>query len=201
MPDLMANFFAGQISRTRVHCQEYAVRELPLACVEGSAASVTWSSVTSFFSNAILAFFLYPMTGVWSDMIGRTPFLILAQFLAVLPKIVVLLHVMFDVSLYLFYPFKMLDGMIPLMVVTLAYISDCLPGEHKAAGFSMSLGALSAGIAIAPLIGHALGLQGAILTGIGLKLVGIVYTWVRNCDLLWTHHLATGHQKVSASVV
>ena len=43
--------------------------------------SVTWSSYTSFISQAIVGFLLSPCIGRWSDQYGRKPFLVVRNCL------------------------------------------------------------------------------------------------------------------------
>ena len=181
LPDLMTNFFAEHASGTPIHCEDFSSynSKPPQACITGSAASVMWSSYSQFFSNAIIGFMFYPLTGVWSDMFGRKPFLMLSQALGMLPKLVVLFHVMFGMSLYPYYPVYMLNDMVSLLSASLATVSDCLPPEHRAAGFAVTLGSLSAGLAIAPLFGQILGLRGAAAVAVGLRGLGLLYTMVR----------------------
>lgn len=165
-----------------MHCETFVSRgdnHLPQACIQGSAESVMWSSYSSFISNAVLAFLLYPVTGVWSDMVGRKPFLIMGQAIAVLPLLVIFFNVTAGLSLYVYYPILVLSEVISTVSITLAMISDCLPPEHRAAGFAVTLGSLSLALAFAPIVGQTLGLQGAIVAAIVLKMLGILYTMVR----------------------
>jgi hypothetical protein len=69
----MTDFFAEQATGSPIHCEDVRSSEgqLPQECIQGAAASVTWGAYCSFFSDAIIAFLLYPLTGVWSDMVGR----------------------------------------------------------------------------------------------------------------------------------
>lgn len=177
LPDLMTNFFAEQRSGAAINCEDFTGK-LPQECIQGSAASVMWSSYSTFFSHAIIAFMLYPLTGVWSDMMGRKPFLLLAQTLAILPYFIILFHVTVGMSLYLYYPILMLGDVVSLMSAALAMVSDCLPAEHKAAGFAVTMGSIAVGLVIAPVAGQMLGLKGAVAAAIGLKGAGLLYTMV-----------------------
>ena len=83
-------------------------------------------------------------------------------------------------SLYSYYPVLMLTDVISLMSAAIATVSDCLPPEHRAAGFAVTLGSFSAGLAIAPLFGQALGVRGAVAAALGFRGVGLLYTMVRS---------------------
>jgi hypothetical protein len=109
--------------------------------------------------------------------------LLLGLSFELVPKFIVLFHLVHPftssgLSLYLYYPTSMLSNVVPIMSATLAMVADCLPPEHRAAGFAVTLGSVSAGFAIAPLVGQKLGLKGAITAAVVLKGLSLLYTVV-----------------------
>lgn len=179
LPSLLTDFFASKINGSSIRCEEFPANKLPDPCIEGSVVNVQWSSITSFFTNSIIIFLCAPMTGVWSDMIGRKPFLIISQILSINSKVIVLLHVFSGASLYTYYPVELINGAVSPIVVTLAAIADVVPAQHRAAMFSITLGSFSVGIAFTPKLGIAIGLKNAVALGVALKALGILYTAVR----------------------
>eukprot|EP00892_Ulva_mutabilis_P000426 jgi/Ulvmu1/10384/UM061_0068.1 len=176
LPDLLTDFFASKVNGSPIRCEDFTANKLPDACLQGSAINVQWTSVTAFFTNSVIIFLCAPMTGVWSDMIGRKPFLILSQFLSVATYAIVLLHVWSGFSLYAYYIVGVVNGAVSPSVVILAAVADVVPPRHRAAMFSITLGAFSAGFAVSPTLGIALGLKKAVALGVSLKALGILYT-------------------------
>lgn len=183
LPNLLTDFFSSKIHGSPIRCEEFEYSRLPEACLRGSAVNVYWSSITSFFTNSVLVFLCAPMTGVWSDILGRKPFLILSQVLSMASKVIILAHVFTGTTLYAYYPINLVDGVVSPLVVSLAAMADVVPPQHRAAMFSVTLGSFSVGIAIAPKLGIALGLKKAVALGVLLKALGVLYTIVRPCPL------------------
>lgn len=181
IPNIMTDFFASQYSGRIMHCGggTSSSHRPPEACIVGSQTSVAWSAYQSFLSNFILAFLFAPMTGVWSDIIGRKPFMLLGQGLALAPYLVLAGSQFFNVSLYLYYPAEVLNGMISTPVVTLAYVADVLPPQFRATGFACVTALLSICFALTPAAGSLMGVRTALLVGLVCKVLGMLYTVVR----------------------
>lgn len=179
LPSLLTDFFSSKIYGSDIRCEDFEPTGLPDACIQGSAENVFWASITAFITNSVLVFLFAPMTGVWSDILGRKPFLIISLCLSVVSKAIVLFHVFFGTTLYAYYPTEVINGVVSPSVVTLAAVADVTPPRHRAAMFSITLGAFSGGFGIMPKLGVALGLKGAIAVCVALKVLAILYTIVR----------------------
>ena len=101
IPNLVTDFFASQDAGSRIRCEDYSPANKPIACIVASGTVVYWSSITSFFTNTVLLFVLSPITGIWSDILGRRPFIVWGQILSLLPKLVLWLHLTCGLTLYL----------------------------------------------------------------------------------------------------
>jgi MFS family permease len=107
VPNLMTDFFASESAGHAIACHSAhtAHHGAPsAACKAGADAAVRWASWASFVSNTCLVFFLSPLTGTWSDTVGRVPFLLAGQVFSLLPYLVLLLHQLAGLTLTLYYP-------------------------------------------------------------------------------------------------
>lgn len=179
LPTLLADFFASAAAGHDVSCAHTPKTGPSPVCADASATVVQWTSVTSLVSNACFMFFLSPLTGTWSDCTGRKPFLFVGQSLSLLPYTVLLLNRLTGFSLYFYFPAQCFNGVVSPLVTTLAYVADVLPPHCRAIGFGTIYGAFAAIFAVMPAIGARLGLHKALLLGVTLKLLGLLYTVVR----------------------
>ena len=75
---LAVNYFASLSGGAGVECTQDSA---PPACQKGNATVVSYVSVTSFFSNAVLGLLMSPVMAWLSDSYGRKPFFLACVFL------------------------------------------------------------------------------------------------------------------------
>jgi MFS family permease len=196
VPNIMTDFFASQHSGSTMHCGGWSSSHRPPeACIVGSETSVTWSAYQSFLSNFVLAFLFSPMTGVWSDLIGRKPFLLIGQALSLAPYLILAGNQFFNVSLYFYYPAEALSGVVSTFVAILACVADLIPRRFRAIGFAWTTGVFAITIAVTPALGILMHVRTAILAGVVCKVLGLMYTAVRP-EVLLSGSLLKGAQAV-----
>ncbi|GAX19754.1 hypothetical protein FisN_37Lh021 [Fistulifera solaris] len=166
IPDILATRYAmyhgleGDQS-----CDSYVIK--PLGCVAGSEEAQSAAAFWNFVTKG-LTFVFNPIMGSRSDQ-GRRPILITGLFLSCLPASVFLLLVMIPTL----HPFwfnisNSLMGVVDMISIMFACLSDTIPTQFRAAGFGLLMSAFYGGFALAPSFMLFLNAQQLAVTSLGL---------------------------------
>ena len=156
LPSLVTDDFASRRANKQMHCDEFEPKDAPVACQDAHSDVVQWSTWSGFFQNTIFSIIVAPALGAWSDVHGRKPVLIMAQGLSILPIIIVILNLKGILPLFWIYVVQAFTGSISSIAPSLAYISDLIPPNDRAAAFGLILAGFSIAILIGPPVGAAI---------------------------------------------
>ena len=156
LPSLVTDDFASRRANKHMHCDEYDPKDAPTACQDAHSDVVQWSTWSGFFQNTCFSIIVAPALGAWSDKHGRKPVLVIAQGLSILPIIIVFLNMKGFLPLFWIYVVQAFTGSISSIAPSLAYISDLIPPNDRAAAFGLILASFSIAILIGPPIGAAI---------------------------------------------
>eukprot|EP00890_Picochlorum_soloecismus_P005215 jgi/Picsp_1/5695/NSC_03054-R1_major facilitator superfamily len=156
LPSLVTDDFASRRASKQMHCDEYEPKDAPTSCQDAHSDVVHWSTWSGFFQNTIFSIIVAPALGAWSDIHGRKPVLIMAQGLSILPIIIVFLNMKGILPLFWIYVVQAFTGSISSIAPSLAYISDLIPPNDRAAAFGLILASFSIAILIGPPVGAAI---------------------------------------------
>jgi hypothetical protein len=153
-------------------CDIYLVK--PVACVAGSEEAQSAAAFWNFVTKG-LTFVCNPVMGSRSDQ-GRRPILISALCLSCLPAIVFL----FLVTMPTLHPFwfnisNSLMGVVDIISIMFACLSDTIPTRFRAAGFGLLMSAFYGGFALAPSLTLFLNAQQLAVTSLVLISTSLVF--------------------------
>ena len=98
---MQTEFFAKERAGETTECVGLAPgRKPPETCVDAHSDVVSWNTWAAFVQNSILAVYLNPAVGTWSDLYGRRPFLVLGLLLNLLPPLTILSYLKGITKLY-----------------------------------------------------------------------------------------------------
>ncbi|CAL8465277.1 g4812 [Coccomyxa elongata] len=175
-PSIMTDFFASRAANQTMRCDDYMLSAVPKACQDAHAQVVTWSSWADFVANSVLAFFMAPVVGRWSDAYGRKPFLILSFACGGAQVIVLLLYITWGTSLLWYFPAQAAVGAFSCISLCLAYVADKMPARHRGATFGFIMASFSFGVVIGPMAGVLLSPLGAAWFAVGGAAFNCLYT-------------------------
>lgn len=178
LPQMMTDDFASRRAGHAMHCEEYEPKEAPASCQDAHADVVQYSTISGFFQNAIFSIIVSPALGAWSDIHGRKPVLMLSQALSIIPIGVVILHVKGIVHLYWIYVVQSFTQSVSLIAPSLAYMSDLIDPQNRAAAFGLILASFSIAILIGPPIGAALDPSTVPWVTMGVLVVTLAATYI-----------------------
>ena len=161
LPSLLADDFAtARLNNgTVLHCGDYEPSAAPEACVLAHGDVVTWSTTSGFFQNAVFSILVSPALGAWSDAHGRRPVILLSQMLSVAPIAVLILHMSGVTRLCWIYVVQAVTQSVSVIAPSLAYMSDRIDRDDRAAAFGLIIASFSVAILIGPPIGALLPLH------------------------------------------
>lgn len=161
LPSLLTDDFATARADngTVLHCGDFEPAEAPVACVEAHGDVVAWSTTSGFFQNAVFSILVSPTLGAWSDLHGRRPVILMSQLLSVAPIVVLTLHLGGVMRLCWIYVVQAFTQSVSVIAPSLAYMSDRIEREHRAAAFGLIIASFSVAILIGPPIGALLPLH------------------------------------------
>lgn len=99
-PTLFTNGFASLAAGHHIDCTLFTPATSPKECKDAHATSLFWSSWTNFVSSSLLSFACAPFIGHLSDVVGRKPFMLLGVAVALLPIVVLQLHLYGLLAIY-----------------------------------------------------------------------------------------------------
>ena len=161
LPSLLADDFATARldNGTALHCGDYEPSAAPEACVLAHGDVVAWSTTSGFVQNAVFSILVSPALGAWSDVHGRRPVILLSQLLSVAPIVVLILHLSGVTRLCWIYAVQAVTQSVSVIAPSLAYMSDRIDRDDRAAAFGLIIASFSVAILIGPPIGALLPLH------------------------------------------
>ncbi|EIE23230.1 MFS general substrate transporter [Coccomyxa subellipsoidea C-169] len=175
-PSIMTDFFASRAANQTMRCDDFLLTAVPKACQDAHAQVVTWSSWSDFVANSVLAFFMAPVVGRWSDAYGRKPFLVLSFACGGAQVVALLLYITWGTSLFWYFPASALVGAFSCISICLAYVADVMPARHRGATFGFIMASFSFGVVIGPMAGAVLSPLAASWFAVGGAAFNCVYT-------------------------
>ena len=100
-----------------------------------------------------------PALGAWSDVQGRRPVILLSQVLSIAPILVLILHLSGVTRLCWIYVVQAVTQSVSVIAPSLAYMSDRIEREDRAAAFGLIIASFSVAILIGPPVGALLPLH------------------------------------------
>ena len=161
LPSLLTDDFATARlhNGTDLHCGDYQPAAAPEACVLAHGDVVAWSTTSGFFQNAVFSILVSPALGAWSDVQGRRPVILLSQVLSIAPILVLILHLSGVTRLCWIYVVQAVTQSVSVIAPSLAYMSDRIEREDRAAAFGLIIASFSVAILIGPPVGALLPLH------------------------------------------
>ncbi|CAD7701104.1 unnamed protein product [Ostreobium quekettii] len=158
---LQTNFFAGVAAGKPMECTGLPSGvKPPEPCVEAHSQVVLWSTWTSFFTNSVLAVYLNPAFGTWSDLHGRKGFIVLGMMMECLPFIAILLYLKDILPLYWYYPAHIIASSVSAYTVALGYLGDVISRENRTVVFGFWAGTFN----VSSIIGSSINISGLVRT-------------------------------------
>ena len=156
LPTWVTNDFASRRAGEEMHCDEFKPSDSPASCQDAHADVVQASTISGFFQNTVFSILVSPALGAWSDVHGRVPVILMSQFLSTIPITVVIMNLHGILPMYWLYVVQAFTGSISLIAPSLAYISDVIDPDNRAAAFGLILASFSVAVVIGPPIGAKL---------------------------------------------
>mmetsp|Transcript_39772 Transcript_39772/g.118374 ORF Transcript_39772/g.118374 Transcript_39772/m.118374 type:complete len:610 (-) Transcript_39772:1609-3438(-) len=175
VPTIQTNGFASAAIGHVIDCQEFTPETAPQECVEAHAQAVTWGSWTSFVSGSILSFLCSPVVGHLSDHWGRRPFMLVGIGIAIGPMVVIMFNLWGWLSIFWYYPFQALNGIVSSFSMVLTCVADVMEPRHRAAAAAFVLAMFSIGLIIGPIVGGIISPDQAVYVCISLTVCAALY--------------------------
>eukprot|EP00551_Chaetoceros_affinis_P006024 CAMPEP_0203668402 /NCGR_PEP_ID=MMETSP0090-20130426/5035_1 /ASSEMBLY_ACC=CAM_ASM_001088 /TAXON_ID=426623 /ORGANISM="Chaetoceros affinis, Strain CCMP159" /LENGTH=592 /DNA_ID=CAMNT_0050532825 /DNA_START=755 /DNA_END=2533 /DNA_ORIENTATION=- len=133
-------------------CADYSMHDKPQACKDGNSDAQTAAAASSFVSNTV-AFLTSSLIGSLSDEYGRRYLMVIAQCLACLsPLMLVLLQIYDKMDPSFYYIASAIGKSISWLTIALSSLSDVMPKVWRAPMFGLLLSGFSLGFALSPIL-------------------------------------------------
>eukprot|EP00192_Tetraselmis_astigmatica_P003250 CAMPEP_0117654092 /NCGR_PEP_ID=MMETSP0804-20121206/3555_1 /TAXON_ID=1074897 /ORGANISM="Tetraselmis astigmatica, Strain CCMP880" /LENGTH=536 /DNA_ID=CAMNT_0005460341 /DNA_START=285 /DNA_END=1895 /DNA_ORIENTATION=- len=154
LPIVLTEFFAQRRAGgdEPINCASFPPAEEPEPCRNAHSDSVTWASGSSFVSQTILAFFLTPCLGNWSDRVGRKPFIVASAILTSMPLLVFFLNYFNYITMLWWYPALVLCQGVDRTSLSVALTADLVPPSLRAPAIGFVTASLAAAIFVGPIL-------------------------------------------------